>query len=233
MWKLKLSQGNEPWLKSVNNHIGRQYWEFDPNLGTPEERARVEKARNEFTKNRFQTKQSSDMLMRFQFARENNPAGERKLPDKVNVKTSQEVSEEMVRTTLRRALRLYSTLQCEDGFWPGDYGGPLFLLPGLNKDGGWGLHIEGESTMFGTALSYVTLRLLGETKDGGAGAIADARTWILHHGGLTFVPSWGKMWLSVLGVYEWSGNNPLLPELWLLPYFLPIHPGCAIRILFK
>ncbi|XP_021277879.1 cycloartenol synthase 2-like [Herrania umbratica] len=265
MWKLKLSQGNEPWLKSVSNHMGRQYWEFDPNLGTPEERARVEKARNEFTKNRFQTKQSSDMLMRFQFARENNPAGERKLPDKVNVKSSQEVSEETVRTTLRRALRFYSTLQCEDGFWPGDYGGPLFLLPGLviglfitgaleiilpshhrqeirrylynhqNKDGGWGLHIEGESTMLGTALSYVTLRLLGETRDGGDGAIAKARTWILHHGGLTFIPSWGKMWLSVLGVYEWSGNNPLLPELWLLPYFLPIHPGrmwCHCRMVY-
>ena len=66
MWKLKLSQGNEPRLKSLNNHIGRQYWEFDPDLGKPEERAEVEKARNQFTNNRFQTKQSSDLLMRFQ-----------------------------------------------------------------------------------------------------------------------------------------------------------------------
>lgn len=32
---------------------------------------------------------------------------------------------------LRRALGFYSTFQCDDGFWPGDYGGPLFLLPGL------------------------------------------------------------------------------------------------------
>lgn len=28
-------------------------------------------------------------------------------------------------------------------------------------DGGWGLHIEGPPTVFGTALNYVTLRLLG------------------------------------------------------------------------
>ncbi|KAF3965673.1 hypothetical protein CMV_010162 [Castanea mollissima] len=32
------------------------------------------------------------------------------------------------------------------------------------------------------------------------------------------------MWLSVLGVYEWSGNNPLPPEIWLFPYLLPCHP---------
>lgn len=49
----------------------------------------------------------------------------------VKVKDGEEVTEEAVRVTLRRALRFYSTLQSEDGFWPGDYGGPLFLLPGL------------------------------------------------------------------------------------------------------
>ncbi|GKV20477.1 hypothetical protein SLEP1_g30601 [Rubroshorea leprosula] len=54
MWKLKLSsQGDDPWVTSMNNHIGRQYWEFDPNLGTPEERAHVEKLRNDFTMNRL------------------------------------------------------------------------------------------------------------------------------------------------------------------------------------
>jgi len=31
--------------------------------------------------------------------------------------------------------------------------------------------------------------------------------------------------IQVLGVYEWSGNNPLPPEIWLLPYMLPFHPG--------
>uniref|UniRef100_A0A7N2MVL3 Squalene cyclase N-terminal domain-containing protein n=1 Tax=Quercus lobata TaxID=97700 RepID=A0A7N2MVL3_QUELO len=225
MWKLKLSEGNDVRLESANNHIGRQYWEFDPNLGTPQEQAQVEKARDEFKKNRFHDKQSSDLLMRIQFAKE-NPC-EMEIPQ-VKVKTEKEITDEAVATTLRRALRFYSTLQTEDGFWSGDYGGPLFLLPGLviglsitgalnailplehrheilrylynhqNIDGGWGLHIEGTSTMFCTALCYVTLRLLGEAMDGGDGSMEKARKWILDHGGVTYIPSWGKMWLSLL-----------------------------------
>ncbi|KAJ6407951.1 hypothetical protein OIU84_011290 [Salix udensis] len=129
MWKLKLSEGNDPWLKSVNNHVGRQFWEFDPQLGTPEERAQVENYQNEFTKNRFQMKHSSDLLMRFQFARE-NPSEMKKLPV-AKVKREEEITVEVVDNTLRRTLRFFSTLQTEDGFWPGDYGGPMFLLPGL------------------------------------------------------------------------------------------------------
>ncbi|KAG5106335.1 hypothetical protein JHK82_043305 [Glycine max] len=61
---------------------------------------------------------------------------------------------------------------------------------------GWGMHIEGSSIMFASALNYVTLRLLGEDIDGGEGAIEKARTWILDHGGATYIPSWGKLWLS-------------------------------------
>lgn len=262
MWKLILSQG-DPGLKSVNNHIGRQFWEFDPKLGTPEERAHIDKLRQEFHNNRFQLKHSSDLLMRYQFEREKS----RKLGDDDEVKSGSEgeISVEGVKMALRRALKFYSTIQADDGHWPGDYGGPLFLLPGLviglyvmgvmdtilakehqremcryiynhqNVDGGWGLHIEGCSTMLCTALNYVTLRLLirrgggddDEIRDEAAtgGSLEKARRWIIDHGGATYIPSWGKFWLSILGVYEWSGNNPLPPEMWLLPYFLPLHPG--------
>ena len=66
-----------------------------------------------------------------------------------------------------------------------------------NEDGGWGLHIEGPSTMFGTVLSYVTLRLLGEGAYDAQGAMEKGRKWILNHGGANAITSWGKMWLSV------------------------------------
>lgn len=52
--------------------------------------------------------------------------------------------------------------------------------------------------MFGTALNYVTLRLLGEGANDGQGAMEKGRQWILDHGGATAITSWGKMWLSVL-----------------------------------
>lgn len=33
-----------------------------------------------------------------------------------------------------KGMNFYSHLQAEDGHWAGDYGGPLFLLPGKNKN---------------------------------------------------------------------------------------------------
>lgn len=263
MWKLKIAEGaSTPWLRTLNNHVGRQTWEFDPKLGSPEELAEIEKVREAFRDNRFTKKHSSDLLMRIQFTKENQDSIV--LP-RVNIKDTEDISEDNVTTTLRRALKFHSTLQASDGHWPGDYGGPMFLLPGLvitlsitgalnailskehqremcrylynhqNSDGGWGLHIEGTSTMFGTALTYVTLRLLGEGANDGQGAMEKGRQWILDHGGATSITSWGKMWLTVLGVFEWSGNNPLPPEIWLLPYILPFHPGrmwCHCRMVY-
>ena len=43
-------------------------------------------------------------------------------------------------------------------------------------------------------------------------------------GGAVRSPQWGKVWLAVLNVYDWEGNNPLPPELWYLPEWLPVHP---------
>lgn len=51
-----------------------------------------------------------------------------------------------------------------------------------------------------------------------------ARNTLHRLGGTTAVPSWGKFWLALLNVYDWSGNNSIPPELWLLPEWLPFHP---------
>jgi len=53
---------------------------------------------------------------------------------KKKIEREEDINEEVVRSTLKRALRSVSTLQAEDGFWPSDYGGPLFLLPGLVRN---------------------------------------------------------------------------------------------------
>ncbi|KAG9104304.1 Lanosterol synthase (Oxidosqualene--lanosterol cyclase) [Ceratobasidium sp. 370] len=154
------------------------------------------------------------------------------------------------RSAARRGFEFYKHLQDDDGHWPGEYGGPMFLLPGLvigsyvsgmgfgeaerlemirylmNRtspvDGGWGIHIEGHTTVFGTALNYVAARLLGCSAS--HPIMVRARETLHKLGGATGIPSWGKTWLSILNVYDWEGVNPIPPELWFLPEWAPVHP---------
>ncbi|EGN92185.1 hypothetical protein SERLA73DRAFT_99556 [Serpula lacrymans var. lacrymans S7.3] len=150
----------------------------------------------------------------------------------------------------RNGYTFYKHLQSDDGHWAGEYGGPMFLLPGLvigsyvtgmsfkkeerlemiryllnrvnPEDGGWGIHIEGHSTVFGTALNYVAMRILGVQAD--HPALVKARGTLHKLGGAAASPAWGKFWLAVLNVYDWEGLNPVPAELWLLPDWLPFHP---------
>uniref|UniRef100_A0A8C6XSK6 Terpene cyclase/mutase family member n=1 Tax=Naja naja TaxID=35670 RepID=A0A8C6XSK6_NAJNA len=147
-------------------------------------------------------------------------------------------------------MKFFSGLQAEDGHWAGDYGGPLFLLPGLLiacrvakvpipeaikkemvrylrsvqlPDGGWGLHIEDLSKVFSTALNYTAMRILGVSADDPD--LVKARNNLHSKGGAVGVASWGKFWLAVLNVYSWEGMNTLLPEMWLFPSWMPAHPS--------
>lgn len=88
--------------------------------------------------------------------------------------------------------------------------------------GGWGLHTEGISTVFGTSLNYTTLRLLGV--DAEEPVMVKARARLHELGGATQGPHWSKWWLAVLGVVDWEIVNPVPPEIWLLPNWVPIHP---------
>ncbi|XP_050383909.1 beta-amyrin synthase-like isoform X3 [Argentina anserina] len=238
MWKLKVAEGGESnfsgYLHSTNNFVGRQTWEFDPNAGTAEERAEVEAARLHFYNKRHQVKPSGDLLWRLQFLREKN--FNQTIPS-VTVQDGEVITHEKTTDALRRSVHFFSALQASDGHWPAENAGPLFFLPPLNEDGGWGLHIEGHSIMFTTALSYICMRILGEGPDDGGQdkACPRARKWILDHGGVTHIPSWGKTWLSILGLFDWSGSNPMPPEFWILPSFLPMHPAkiwCYCRMVY-
>ena len=80
------------------------------------------------------------------------------------------------------------------------------------EDGGWGLHIEGHSSVFGTAMNYVVLRLLGASEE--EKRMVKARGKLHELGGAVNGPHWAKFWLSVLGVMEWDTVNPVPPELW-------------------
>ncbi|CAM8990204.1 unnamed protein product [Rhodiola kirilowii] len=268
MWKLRIAEsGSDPYIYSTNNFVGRQIWEFDPQAGTPEERAQVETIRANFYKNRFHVKPSSDLLWRMQFLGEK---GFKQSIPQVKIEEGGEevvvVTYETATTALRRGVHFYSALQGSDGHWPAESAGALYFLPPLviclyitghldtvlsaehrkeilrhiychqNEDGGWGLHIEGHSIMFCTALSYICMRILGVRPNGGQeNAAARGRKWILDHGGVTGIPSWGKTYLAIMGLFEWFGCNPMPPEFWLLPSFLPISPAkmwCYCRTVY-
>lgn len=154
-------------------------------------------------------------------------------------------------TAAKNGATFFSYLQDESGIFPMQYQGPMFMTVGyvvahyfsktpipehekveliryiVNTshpvDGGWGLHSVDKSTCFGTTINYVVLRLLGLPKD--HPVCLKARRTLMRLGGALRTPHWGKAWLSVLNLYKWTGVNPAPPELWALPYWLPIHPG--------
>ncbi|KAI5461600.1 oxidosqualene:lanosterol cyclase [Mariannaea sp. PMI_226] len=150
----------------------------------------------------------------------------------------------------RNGLEFFEKLQMPSGHWACEYGGPMFLLPGIvitwyatktpipdayaieiknylsaranPEDGGWGLHIEGESTVFGTTLNYIVLRLIGVDPEDPL--MVKARATLHKLGGALYSPHWGKFWMAVLGVVDWDIVNPVPPELWLLPDWVPFAP---------
>lgn len=49
----------------------------------------------------------------------------------VKLNETEDITEEAVTITLKRAINFYSTLQASDGHWPAESAGPLFFLPPL------------------------------------------------------------------------------------------------------
>ncbi|KAA8499368.1 Cycloartenol synthase [Porphyridium purpureum] len=249
---------------------GRQWWEYQgalddggPGADAEQQRVRglqqlalreIDERRTLYAKNRAQQRHAGDFVLRtlakYNVCWDGNPRNRDETDADLHVVPAAIDQHDPLGAAVFRGVRFFGSLQMKDGHWPGDYGGPMFLMPFLifachathtplgeqhkhemaryirnmqNDEGGWGLHIEHHATMFGTVLNYVALRLLNVPADDAT--CTAARSWIRSHGGATGIPSWGKFWLAVLNLYDWRGLNPLTPEMWCLPYWLPIHPG--------
>ncbi|VVA95756.1 unnamed protein product [Arabis nemorensis] len=246
--------GQDPHLFSTNNYLGRQIWEFDAYAGSPEELAEVEEARRNFSDNRSHFKASADLLWRMQFLREKKfkqKIPRVRIEDAEKI-TYEDAKTTLRRGLLYMAalqaddghwpaensgcmffiapfvICLYITGHLDKIFSQEHRKEMLrYMYNHQNEDGGWGIHVESHSFMFCTVLNYICLRIFGveADHDGEKSACARARKWILEHGGATYTPLFGKAWLSVLGVYDWSGCKPIPPEFWLIPSSSPINGG--------
>ncbi|RVW89929.1 Dammarenediol II synthase [Vitis vinifera] len=223
---------------------------FDPEDGTPEEREEVRKVQENFTKNRFRYKPNGDLLMRMQLIKENQI--DLSIPP-VRLGENEEVTCEVVTTAVRKSVRLNRAIQARmvTGLLrtlvlcfshPFDHGAILYWNPkfALTPE-----HIVLELLRYITNHQMIRMKMVGgipyrrvqhnawnnrqlhlhaytrsRTDDK---ALAAGRKWILDRGGATYSPSWGKCYISVFGLYEWSGCNPLPPEFWLFPSFFPMH----------
>jgi squalene/oxidosqualene cyclase-like protein len=165
--------------------------------------------------------------------------------------------------SLHRAIGYLRSLQRADGAWEGEVEwNPMLLaqyvlvrriLAGTapfdeetrrkilrhfelaqRPDGGFGMHAESRSYVFFTTLSYVALRVLGVGPD--EAITASARRFLRSERGRVLgIPTWGKLWLSILGLYDYAGMNPIPPEIFLLPGALPFHPDryyCHTRYIY-
>jgi lanosterol synthase len=98
-------------------------------------------------------------------------------------------------------------------------------------DGLWGMHEKSQPYLFVTTLVYVAARVLGVKPDDPL--LVQPLQFIHQEGGAIANLSWGKFWLAMLNLYDWRGVNPVLPEVWKLPRWLPVHPAnyyCYIRL---
>ena len=131
MWRLHTAS-NDGHPPTLNNYQGRQVWRFEPNAGTPADRTAVDAARAAFTAARHTQPHSADELLRLQAAAEAEARGDgpRPVPPPPGPDVDA-ATPAAVRASLLSGAAFYATLQRDDGHWPGDYGGPMFLLPGL------------------------------------------------------------------------------------------------------
>ena len=162
----------------------------------------------------------------------------------------------------RRAAAHLLSLQRPDGCWEGEMAWNTMILsqwvilchvtgrmPGdpdragiirhfettRTAEGGWGQHREAQPSVFCTTLAYVALRMLGRGTDDPL--TEPARRWLrAQPGGVLAIPTWGKFWLAMIGLYDYDAVNPFPPELFLLPRRLPSHPDrlyCHTRNIYQ
>jgi squalene-hopene/tetraprenyl-beta-curcumene cyclase len=94
------------------------------------------------------------------------------------------------------------------------------LLARQREDGLWSIYWEGEPDLPATLESYAALRIAG--LDAEDPRLAPACRYIEERGGIGGARVFTRMWLALLGQWEWDEIPEIPPELVLLPTWSPL-----------
>lgn len=90
-----------------------------------------------------------------------------------------------------------------------------------NSDGGWSMYFGGAGDLSTTVECYTALKIAG--RDPGSETMRRARDLILAGGGVERVRVFTKIWLAMMGQWDWSGTPYLPPEIILMPGWAPFN----------
>ncbi len=148
---------------------------------------------------------------------------------------------------ISRTTRFLLDVQHTDGYWWGELeSNPtmeaeyLFLthilgvpdLPRWRKianhierlqatDGGWALYYGAPGDLSTTIECYLALKMAG--REAASPAMSRARDFVISKGGIEKARVFTKIWLAMLGQWDWRGAPYLAPEIVLLPSPLPLN----------
>jgi squalene-hopene/tetraprenyl-beta-curcumene cyclase len=89
------------------------------------------------------------------------------------------------------------------------------------SDGTWATFYGGPGDLSTTVEAYVALRLAGDAPD--ADHMRRAARWVSDHGGLAATRVFTRIWLAVVGVWDWEDLPVVPPEIMFLPDRAPLN----------
>ena len=90
-----------------------------------------------------------------------------------------------------------------------------------NQDGTWSTFFGGPGDLSTTIEAYVALRLAGDQP--GDPHMEQAATWVRDNGGLEASRVFTRIWMAVLGAWEWKDLPVIPPEVMYLPAWAPLN----------
>ncbi len=105
-----------------------------------------------------------------------------------------------------------------------------YILRQQRADGTWANWHDGPGELSTTIEAYVALKMAGISPD--RAEMSEARAFILGKGGVEKARVFTKIWLAMMGEWDWRGLPVLPPEFVLLPSWFPVSIysfGCWAR----